>query len=242
MLVLVSVRSAGEVKAAVAGGADVIDAKEPDRGPLGQVSAPTLEAIARAVPAPCVLSVALGDPSDHPALAEAFSGLRGLSDRGLQLILKVGLARVSGRPALDSLLASAGRLVSALQVPARVMAVASVDLDSSLERVTAAAAAAGLDGVVLDTARKDGRSLFDWVDDSTLRRWIEGARARGLRTGLAGSLSREGIGRAAGLGPDIVGARGAACRGGRGGQVDEGLVRSLVAAVRGGCKPSEALL
>jgi uncharacterized protein (UPF0264 family) len=99
-----------------------------------------------------------------------------------------------------------------------------------------------MDGVVLDTARKDGRGLFDWMDDSSLRRWIEGARARGLRTGLAGSLSREGIGRAAGLGPDMVGARGAACRGGRGGQVDVGLVRSLVAAARRGGRPSEVML
>ena len=39
MQLLVSVRSAVEVAPALAGGADIIDAKEPDRGSLGAVSA-----------------------------------------------------------------------------------------------------------------------------------------------------------------------------------------------------------
>src|SRR4051812_47948913 len=38
MELLVSVRSAKEVEAALAGGADIIDAKEPSRGSLGAVS------------------------------------------------------------------------------------------------------------------------------------------------------------------------------------------------------------
>ena len=36
MRLLVSVRSAEEVSAALAGGADIIDAKEPERGSLGR--------------------------------------------------------------------------------------------------------------------------------------------------------------------------------------------------------------
>ena len=42
MRLLVSVRSADEVAAAMAGGADIIDAKEPARGSLGAVDAATL--------------------------------------------------------------------------------------------------------------------------------------------------------------------------------------------------------
>jgi len=47
----VSVRSAGEVAAAVAGGADIVDAKEPTAGSLGPVSGRVLREIARCVPA-----------------------------------------------------------------------------------------------------------------------------------------------------------------------------------------------
>ena len=46
MRLLVSVRSAAEVAAALAGGADIIDAKEPSRGGLGAVDPEDLEAIA----------------------------------------------------------------------------------------------------------------------------------------------------------------------------------------------------
>ena len=71
MRLLVSVRSAAEVASAVAGGADIVDAKEPDRGALGAVSGPVLRAIAARVPAALPLSVALGDPEDAGGLAEA---------------------------------------------------------------------------------------------------------------------------------------------------------------------------
>ena len=52
MRLLVSVRSAEEVAAALAGGADIIDAKEPARGSLGAVTATVLSAIAARTPRP----------------------------------------------------------------------------------------------------------------------------------------------------------------------------------------------
>ena len=45
MQLLVSVRSAAEVEAPLGGGADIIDAKEPDRGSLGPVPPATLAEI-----------------------------------------------------------------------------------------------------------------------------------------------------------------------------------------------------
>ena len=61
MQLLVSVRSADEVEAALAGGADIIDAKEPANGSLGPVSPATLAKVASRVPAIQELSIALGD-------------------------------------------------------------------------------------------------------------------------------------------------------------------------------------
>ena len=44
---LVSVRSAAEAEAALLGGADVIDVKEPDRGPLGRADDAVIAAVVR---------------------------------------------------------------------------------------------------------------------------------------------------------------------------------------------------
>ena len=58
MRLLVSVRSAAEVGAAVAGGADIVDAKEPATGSLGAVSRRVLREIALGLPADVPLSIA----------------------------------------------------------------------------------------------------------------------------------------------------------------------------------------
>ncbi|HEX6615653.1 MAG TPA: (5-formylfuran-3-yl)methyl phosphate synthase, partial [Gemmatimonadales bacterium] len=89
------------------------------------------------------------------------------------------------------------------------------------------AAEAGAHGVLLDTRDKDGRTLFDHVSVPALRAWIDRCRAHGLLVALAGSLDHGCVRGAAVLGPDVVGVRGAACNGGRGGRVDAERVRRL---------------
>ena len=64
MRLLVSVRSAAEVAAAVAGGADIVDAKEPTRGLARRGERPVLREIARCVPAGMPFSIALGEPNN----------------------------------------------------------------------------------------------------------------------------------------------------------------------------------
>jgi len=68
MRLLVSVAHADEVEAALAGGADIVDAKDPLRGALGAVSPSVLGAIARALGGRRPLSVALGDASESASL------------------------------------------------------------------------------------------------------------------------------------------------------------------------------
>src|SRR4051795_6593943 len=58
---LVSVRSVDEARAALAGGAAVIDVKEPDRGPLGCADFEVCRAVRRVVPPEVPVSVALGE-------------------------------------------------------------------------------------------------------------------------------------------------------------------------------------
>src|SRR2546430_8304939 len=77
MRLLVSVRGPVEACAALAGGADVIDAKDPACGALGAVSAERLAAIRRAVGAARPVSAALGDARDEGTVAAAAAAAAG---------------------------------------------------------------------------------------------------------------------------------------------------------------------
>lgn len=87
---LVSVRSVSEALAAVAGGAAVVDVKEPDRGPLGMADPSVWRAVRDAVPSSIPVTVALGDLDDWrdqpPPDPSAFAGLA---------FRKIGFARAS---------------------------------------------------------------------------------------------------------------------------------------------------
>jgi uncharacterized protein (UPF0264 family) len=74
-------------------------------------------------------------------------------------------------------------------------------------------AEAGFAAVMLDTAGKDGRSLLDHLAPSGLAAFVRRAHAAGLAAGLAGSLRLEHIPALLALDPDILGFRGALCRG-----------------------------
>src|SRR6476620_4190786 len=87
---LVSVRSAVEALAALAGGADVIDVKEPSQGSLGAADDNTISAVVRAVAGRAPVSAALGELVDLIGSPNG-EGARPLVD-GVSLF-KTGLAR-----------------------------------------------------------------------------------------------------------------------------------------------------
>jgi uncharacterized protein (UPF0264 family) len=66
---------------------------------------------------------------------------------------------------------------------------------------------------MLDTALKDGRTLTDHRTATELRHFIAEAQAAGLFAGLAGSLRVTQIAELLALGPDVLGFRGALCKG-----------------------------
>src|SRR5690606_5370379 len=76
---LVSVRSPAEVQAAIAGGCDWLDIKEPSRGSLGAADFETIAAICESIEKSArrpPISVALGELNDwsHPASPPALPG------------------------------------------------------------------------------------------------------------------------------------------------------------------------
>jgi uncharacterized protein (UPF0264 family) len=222
MRLLVSVRSADEVEPALAGGADIIDAKEPANGSLGAVSAATLKEVFSRVAPTQDLSVALGDVMSVSQVVAMIDGLR-LPLRTAPTYLKLGFAGVKSpdtvRDLLRAAVGSAGRHQSAVTIVAVAYADSERAAALPAEIILNSAAAAGVGGVLIDTHIKDGTRLLDWRTRDTLGSWVALARASGLMVGVAGSLRAEDTAAMALAGPDVIGFRGAACDAGRLGRV-----------------------
>jgi uncharacterized protein (UPF0264 family) len=225
MRLLVSVRDHIEGQAALAGGADIIDAKEPKMGALGAVSLATLRAIVSATAGARPVTAAIGDAADEATvarIADAFV-LAGAA------LVKVGFAGVPDPHRVEILARAAARGAG----PGRVVAVAYADyarVDGPRpDHVIHIAQRIGAAGVLLDTAIKIGAGLTRLMQPDGLAAWVHAARDRGLITALAGKLTADDLRVVHEAGADIAGVRGAACDGGRDGCISTDRVRDLCA-------------
>jgi (5-formylfuran-3-yl)methyl phosphate synthase len=222
---LVSVRNVSEAMAAVAAGAQLIDIKEPRNGSLGAAAPTTWREIRQAIPVGFPVSAALGELRQCRR-EEDWSALEGFD------FSKIGLSGCSHcadyaerwRRMLDRQPPSVGRVAVAY---ADFLACESphpeevIDVGKNL----------GCGALLLDTYRKDGKTLFHYLDSGEVQSHVERAHAADMIVVLAGSLDGNSLPTATALGPDYVAVRGAVCRGGRGDDLDPGLVASCVAAI-----------
>jgi (5-formylfuran-3-yl)methyl phosphate synthase len=229
MQLLVSVRSPAEVEPALAGGADILDAKEPSHGSLGAVAPDTLAQILECVPADRPFSVALGDVVDQCEVVAAITSLH-LPRRPSPVFLKLGFAGVRSPEAVGGLIQCAKATV-AKHSTARVVAVAYADADLAgtlaPETILRIAYRAGAVGVLLDTHTKDGKGLLGWLTLSRVSDLVAMSLEWGLLTAVAGELRLADVESVSRAGPDVMGVRGAACDGGREGRVTADRVRAL---------------
>jgi uncharacterized protein (UPF0264 family) len=85
---------------------------------------------------------------------------------------------------------------------------------------------------LLDTfAKETGQTLLDQISLPDLLVLCRACQDACVRVALAGSLGAEEIRKVLFLQPDWIAVRGAACEGGRDGQVSEAKVRELVALI-----------
>lgn len=235
MRLLVSVRSAAEIDPALAGGAEIIDAKEPSRGALGAVGPLALREITAGLRPDVPLSVALGDPGSVAAVERAIALVDNAVEGRCGTFVKLGFAGTGDPAKARQCLDAAMRLAESTAGRLRIVAVAYADHAAAAAPdrsvVMRMAIAAGACGILIDTYRKDGRDLFTHVGAPDLCDWIGEAAQAGLFAALAGSLSAAGVRQAVALPAQIVGVRGAACAGGREGQIDVTRVRGLRAAL-----------
>jgi len=218
---LVSVRNGEEARAALAGGADLIDVKEPLRGSLGAADEAVWLEVSQTVAGKVPTSVALGELCSGAADAD----LDRLADFDYA---KVGLA---GCGDSDDWPHEWADLLSRL--PGSVTPVAVVYADWR-------DACAPPPNEIIDHARRlaCGAVLFDTFDKSRgdlivhagvagLSQSVGAVRQRGMLAVLGGSLCPATIPRVMPIGPDYIAVRGAVCRGVRTGVIEQGLVREL---------------
>ena len=232
MRLLVSVLGPDEAMVALAGGADIVDVKDPAGGALGAAGPATLRALRAIVTLPAKLSAALGDA---PQLPGTFAlAAHGAAACGVDYV-KVGLLGSRDDREALALLQAVRDGAAAADPATRVVAVAYADADRVGAfpplRLPALAREAGIHGVLLDTCVKDGTTAIGALGESGVVTLLSAARAAGLLAGLAGALRLEDVARAAALGAELVGVRGSACDGGRLGRVSLARVRALRAAL-----------
>ncbi|MCE9527605.1 MAG: (5-formylfuran-3-yl)methyl phosphate synthase [Planctomycetales bacterium] len=221
---LVSVRDAAEAQAAIRGGATLIDVKEPLHGSLGAASPEAWREIRRAVPAEIPCSAALGELKD--VTPEQVANWRS-SLAGYQLA-KLGLSSCTNRPDWKC------RWQTVLQaLPPETGRVAVIYADwqpagaPSPEEILRAASESSCSALLLDTFDKSRGSLTAHLSEKELSEILAAARAAGLTTVLAGSLTLALARELLPLAPDFVAVRGAVCRAGRAGTVEESLVNGF---------------
>jgi (5-formylfuran-3-yl)methyl phosphate synthase len=201
---LASVRDAAEALDALAGGADIIDFKDPSHGALGALAPEEIARGIAAVAGRAATSATAGDWPLEPAPLVAAA--RRIGATGVDYV-KLGLLPGPDLPACIHALRSVAR-------EHRLVAVFFADRGAPFD-VLAGLRAAGFAGAMIDTADKTGGGLRRHLDDATLDRFVGCAREAGLMTGLAGSLRREDIPPLVRARPDLLGFRGALCTEGR---------------------------
>jgi uncharacterized protein (UPF0264 family) len=230
MRLLVSVADAQDAAAALAGGADFIDAKDPLKGALGPVALSRFCEIRAACQAQRPLTAALGDAVDESAIEES---AREFVAAGAALV-KIGFAGIESAGRLESLVSAAVRGAEAAAAGRPdVVVVTYADADPLItlppSAILCSARKAGASGMLIDTADKAGPGLRTIMAPPALATWIAATHDAGLFAAVAGRLTASDLPCVRDAGADVAGVRGAACDGGRQGRVSPKRVRELQA-------------
>lgn len=213
---LASVRSAAEARQAVAGGADIVDLKEPAAGALGRLPDAAIHEILHAIGGRRPASATIGDMELSPP--SVLSAVQRMAAAGVDIV-KFGVFA-------GDILGTLATLTTPARAGVRLVAVLFADRMPDFDLVDRCADA-GLYGIMLDTADKQSGRLTTHLTRARLAEFVERGRGRCLLTGLAGSLKADDIPALLALKPDYLGFRSALTVGGRAGTLDRAAVGRL---------------
>ena len=224
---LVSVRSADEVEAALSGGADLIDVKEPTKGPLGMAEAEVVAAVVAKVKKRVPVSAALGEWSPE-AITVAHWHLELKLD-----YVKWGLANYTPTPGWgEDILDTRRELPAGMEM----VAVAYADWERAKSvppaEIVKFAKRFRFKAFLLDTWNKDGKTLLDFLKPAEIAELLESVGRVGMKSAVGGSLRPEQVKQLKGVEPDWYAVRASACAGGkRDGAIDTARVKKWKAAI-----------
>jgi uncharacterized protein (UPF0264 family) len=232
---LISPTDEKEALEAIAGGADIIDVKNPKEGALGANFPWVIRRIREITPKNVEVSCTLGDVPNLPG-AISLAAL-GAATTGVNYI-KAGLYGLKTKEDALYLMQNVARAVKDCDSSIKVVTTGYADAKriGSVNPllIPAIAHKANADIAMIDTAVKDGKNLFAFLTRNQLESFVNAAHDLGLKAALAGSLKKEDLPAIYALGADIAGVRGAACTHGNRveGRITRETVRELVEIVR----------
>ena len=218
---LASVTSMQEAEIALAGGADILDLKDPSRGALGALPTEIVTACVAGIARRRIVSATAGDLAMEPELV--CDAVRRLSACGVDIV-KIGL--FPGGDVSACISALRGETARGTRLVAVMFADQGPDFS-----LIGPLRDAGFTGVMLDTADKSAGGLRRHLDGNVLADFVEAARSIGLMSGLAGSLALEDVAPLAALGPDYLGFRGGICDHGRQSALSPERLRAVRSAI-----------
>jgi len=215
LLLLISPINTEEAREAIEGGADIVDVKNPKEGSLGANFPWVIKSISELTPEGMYVSATLGDVPYKPgtvSLAAAGAVVSGAD------YIQVGLYGTKNYEEALEVMENVVKTVKDSNEDAVVVAAGYADAHRvgavdpmAIPRV---AADAGADLAMVDTAVKDGKTLFDFMDEEALTKFNDITHDYGLESALAGSVKKEQLEMLYDIGCDVVGICGAACVGG----------------------------
>ncbi len=233
MRLLVSPMNIVEARAALAGGADIIDVKNPKEGSLGANFPWAIRAVVDLAGGKVPVSATIGDLNYKPGTASLAA--LGAAVSGADYI-KAGLLGIKTQKEALEMLEGIVKAVKDFDPEKKVVAAGYSDYarvnSVSPMLLPAAAAKAGADLVMVDTAIKDGKSTFEFMSEQGLLDFISLGHAEGLEVALAGTIGFEHLEMLKRLNPDIIGVRGIVCGGDRRSAIRAELVEKLRRAIR----------
>ena len=189
MLLLISPINHEEALESIKGGADIVDVKNPKEGSLGANFPWVIRDIREITPEDKLVSATLGDVPYKPGTVSLAA--MGAHVSGADYI-KVGLYGTKDYDEAVEVMENVAKTIKDVDNDTIVVAAGYADAHRvgavDPMEIPKVAKDAGCDLAMLDTAVKDGHTLFDYLSIEDLEKFVNEAHSYGLKTALAGSV------------------------------------------------------